>query len=48
MFGVALDISEAELDRIDMDERRKYLHCQTAMLANWVDHYSPVSTVPSP
>ena len=30
MFGVALGISEAELDRVDnFDERVKYLHCQT-------------------
>ena len=40
MFGVALGISEAELDRVDnFDERGKYLHCQTAMLAKWLDHY---------
>ena len=39
IFGVALGISEAELDRIHMDELGKSLRCQKAMFAKWLDHY---------
>ncbi len=40
MFGLALGISKAELDRIDMDERgpEKSLGCQLEMFAKWLDH----------
>ena len=39
IFGVALGISEAELDRIDTNELGKSLRCQKAMFAKWLDHY---------
>ena len=38
IFGLALGISETELDIIDMDERGKCLRCQKAMFAKWLDH----------
>ena len=39
IFGLALGISEAELDIIDIDERGKCLQCQKTMFAKWLDHY---------
>ena len=41
MFGLALGISKAELDRIDMDVQgpEKSLQCQLEVLTKWLDHY---------
>ena len=40
MFGLALGISKAKLDRIDKDEQgpEKSLRCLQEMLAKWLDH----------
>ena len=41
MFGLALGISKAEVDRIDMDVQgpEKSLRCQLEVLTKWLDHY---------
>ena len=40
MLGIALGIREADLKRIDMNERGEPLNCLKEMFVKWLDHYN--------